>query len=93
MTRSEVTGGSCTAVIWMPPLEQEQSQVIAESVLRESLKTTSLHRAVIGEASDTGDAYICFDSVDGKEDAAVKAIRAFVRTSLPDASLEVLGPF
>ncbi|MDO9077935.1 MAG: hypothetical protein Q7U72_10870 [Brevundimonas sp.] len=93
MTRKEVTGGSCVAVIWIPPLEEEKSQLIAESLLRESLKTTSVHRAVIGEASDTGDAYICFDSLEGEADAAVKAIRAFVETSLPEAGLEVLGPF
>lgn len=93
MTSAEVIGGPCSAVIWMPPVDQEQSQVIAETLLRGSLNIESTSRAVIGEARDTGDTYVCFRAVPGQEASAVDAIKALVERDLPDTGLEVLGPF
>jgi hypothetical protein len=57
------------------------------------LKIDSMRQAAVGEASDTGDAYVCFRALPGREDAAVEAIKLLIKTDLSDAGLEVLGPF
>ncbi|MFN3337929.1 MAG: hypothetical protein ACK42I_10585 [Thermomicrobium sp.] len=93
MTRADVTGGGCAAVIWMPPLHQEHTQVVLETLLQGSLKIESALRTSVGEASDTGDAYLCFTAVPGREAAVVEAITLLIETDLRDAGLEVLGPF
>ena len=93
MTRAEVMGGSCAAVIWLPPFETAQSRRVTEILLPASLHMTAVRRAVTGEASDTGDAYLCFGSMAGQEGLAVKAIKAFVEENLADVDLTVLGPF
>lgn len=93
LTRADVTSGVCAAVIWMPPLQQEQTETMLEPLLRGSLKIESTRQAAVGEASDTGDAYVCFRAVPGREAAAVEAIKLLIKTDLPDAGLEVLGPF
>lgn len=93
MTRADVTSGACAAVIWMPPLQQEQTQTTLETLLNGSLKIESTRQAAVGEASDTGDAYVCFTAMPGREAEAVEAIQLLIRRDLPDDSLEVLGPF
>lgn len=77
----------------MPPLQEEHTQKMLESLLNESLKIDSMRQAAAGEARDTGDAYVCFRAVPGQESTAVEAIKLFIKTDLPDAGLEVLGPF
>ena len=64
-----------------------------ETLLDGSLKIESTRQAAVGEASDTGDAYVCFRAMPGREAEAVEAIQLLLKRDLPDESLEVLGPF
>lgn len=57
------------------------------------LKIESLRFAAPGEASDTGDAYLCIAAVMGREADAFEAVKLLVQTELPNAGLQVLGPF
>jgi len=93
LDRKGVTSGSCTAVIWMPPFNEPKSQAMTETIMRSVFKLPSVHSALTGEASDTGEAYICFESVAGEEAVAVAEIRNVVSTDLPNSGLMVLGPF
>ena len=93
MTRADVTSGGCPAVIWMPPLQQEQTQTMLKTLLNGSLKIETTRQAAVGEAIDTGDAYVCFRAMAGREAEAVEAIQLLIKRDLPDETLEVLGPF